>query len=358
MWFLERRRRGSRRHRWTTWARRRRVRRRFRRERHRKRRQRRQQGHRHRQRRHRRGRRDAIGGGSGTATGGVIASGGAGGTGAGGAGGGRGGSGGRNAGGGASATGGMPAGGGGAGGNGGEGDRAGSNGTFTVAWQDDFNSLDPAMWQLQSFTYAGNLAMFTPNNAATTGGILTMNLTANPASSVTPYYGVEMRSARTITYGKVSARMRFAKGSGVVSGLVLFYTPFPNCDWNEIDIEHLGKSSTTSQLNAMVYLGPIMRSCASSVTPTQDPSIAQLGFDAESDFHLYDLEWTPQGVKYYADGVLLRVWTNNMSLLKEPMNVLLTIWASSAADWAGPVTSTSAPSSAQVDWIKVYSWAP
>ena len=33
--------------------------------------------------------------------------------------------------------------------------------------------------------------------------------------------------------------------SGVVSGLVLFYTPFPNCNWNEIDIEHLGNTNSS-----------------------------------------------------------------------------------------------------------------
>ena len=50
-----------------------------------------------------------------------------------------------------------------------------------------------------------------------------------------------------------------------------------------------------------------------------------LGVDAEADFHQYDIEWTPAGVKYCVDGTLLR-------------------------------TSTSAPTSADVDWIKVYSW--
>ena len=80
-----------------------------------------------------------------------------------------------------------------------------------------------------------------------------------------------MRSAKTLTYGKVSARMRFATGSGVVSGLVLFYTPYPNCNWNEIDIEHLGDSSNSSQLNCQVYLGTPVPSCTTSVSPTQDP---------------------------------------------------------------------------------------
>jgi hypothetical protein len=36
-------------------------------------------------------------------------------------------------------------------------------------------------------------------------GVLTISLTPNPASTTEPYLGVEMRSLKTLTYGKVSA---------------------------------------------------------------------------------------------------------------------------------------------------------
>ena len=232
-----------------------------------------------------------------------------------------------------------------------------SPGTFALSWQDDFNALDPAAWRLQTFTFGGNLAQFSTQNAAVANGILTISLTPNPANPAEPYNGVEMRSTKTLTYGKVSSRMRFASGSGVVSGLVLFYTPFPNCNWNEIDIEHLGNSKMTSQLNAQVYLGTPVANCTTSVSGTQDPLIMNLGVDAEADFHQYDIEWTPAGVKYFVDGTLLRTWTTHADLMNLPQTILLTIWASSAASWAGPITQTSAPTSADIDWIKVYSWS-
>lgn len=233
---------------------------------------------------------------------------------------------------------------------------AGGADPFVLSWQDDFNTLDGSSWQLQTFTFGGSLAQFSTQNARVANGILTIALTPAPANSPQPYLGVEMRSTRTLTYGKVSARMRFATGSGVVSGLVLFYTPFPNCDWNEIDIEHLGNSSNTSQFNAMVFLGTPVTNCSTSVVPTQDPLISNLGFNAETDFHQYDIEWTPAGVRYIADGVLLRTWTRNIDLLRLPQTILLTIWASSSAGWAGPLLPTSAPTTADVDWIKVYRW--
>jgi hypothetical protein len=232
----------------------------------------------------------------------------------------------------------------------------GGGGPFVLAWQDDFDTLDTSLWQAQSFTWDGNQAQFTPQNVSVASGKLTISLTNAPSGSAKPYLGVELRSTKTLTYGKVSASMRFAKGSGVVSGLVLFYTPYPNCDWNEIDIEHLGNSSTTSQLNCQIYAGTPVSNCTTSVSPTQDPQVVNLGVDAETAFHQYDIEWTPVGVKFLVDGTLLRTWTANISRLKLPQNILLTIWASNSASWAGPLNTSSAPTSAEVDWIKVYSW--
>lgn len=246
--------------------------------------------------------------------------------------------------------------GGGAPGAGSAGTSGGASAGFVLSWQDDFDTLDSSAWQLQTFTFAGNEAQFSTENAVVHDGILSVSLTQAPTGSSKPYLGVEMRSAKTLTYGKVSTRMRFASGSGVVSSLVLFYTPYPNCDWNEIDIEHLGKSKTSIQLNAMVFKGTPVANCTTSVAPTQDPLVASLDFDAESEFHLYDIEWTPRGVRYFADGALLRDWTANIALLKLPATILLTIWASSEPSWAGALTATSAPTSADIDWIKVYDY--
>ena len=216
--------------------------------------------------------------------------------------------------------------------------------------------MDEARWQAQDFTFDGNEAQFTPANVSVKDGALELSLTPAPEGSTKPYLGVELRSAETLTYGKVSTRMRFAKGSGVVSSVVLFYTPWPNCDWNEIDIEHLGKAPSAVQVNAMVFPGLQDPSCTTSVKPVQDPLLSVLPFDAEADYHVYDIEWTPAGVDYYADGQLLRTWTKNTALLTRPLTVLLTIWASNAPGWAGALAPESAPTSASVDWIKVYAW--
>lgn len=206
-------------------------------------------------------------------------------------------------------------------------------------------------------SWEGNLAQFSTDNVSVASGILSIHLTAAAGDATKPYRGVEMRSKRTLTYGKVSARIRFARGPGVVSGLVTIYTPWPADNWNEIDIEHLGKSPTATQLNCMVYMGaPVSAPVTQSVRPTEDPLSVDLGFDAEADFHQYDVEWTPASVQFSIDGKLLRTWTKEIARMTLPQNILFTIWASSSAQWAGAITSSSAPTSAQIDWIRVYEW--
>jgi endo-1,3-1,4-beta-glycanase ExoK len=232
-------------------------------------------------------------------------------------------------------------------------------GTFELAWQDDFDAFDATRWQLMTHTWDGNLAQFSTENTTFEGGIASLLLTSMPLDTAKPFRGVEMRSRDTLTYGKVETRARFAHGSGVVSAMVLIYTPYPADDWNELDIEYLGGSPQKVQFNAMVYNGaPVAKPATQSVSPTQYPMVVPLGEDAGLDFHVYGIEWTPNDARFTVDGEVKYVWATKIDRLKLPQNILLTIWASSAAGWAGPINADSAPSTAEYDWIHVYTWKP
>jgi endo-1,3-1,4-beta-glycanase ExoK len=230
---------------------------------------------------------------------------------------------------------------------------------FELWWEDSFETFDASRWQLMTHSWDSNLAQFSPDNARIDAGILSLALTAETSDSLKPFRGVEMRSVDTLTYGKVEARVRFARGSGVVSSLVTIYTPWPADDWNELDIEYLGRYSDRVQFNAMVYTGARTTGVVQqSVTPTQFPLISPLGFDPSADFHVYTMEWTPAAARFAVDGVTQHVWDTEIERLKLPMNILLTIWASSAASWAGPLDETGIPATAEYDWIRVYRLNP
>jgi beta-glucanase (GH16 family) len=135
----------------------------------------------------------------------------------------------------------------------------------------------------------------------------------------------------------------------VISALVLIYTPWPPPDWNEIDIEFLGKSTNQVQFNTMINIPP-----ADPLTGhLQYPRVVTLGFNATTEFHTYSIEWVPGTVRFLVDGALLHTATEEMSRMVLPQNILLTIWASDSAAWAGAINDATAPTTAQYDWVRV-----
>lgn len=237
-------------------------------------------------------------------------------------------------------------------------------GSFELLFRDDFDAFDSARWQLMTHSWDGNLSLFSSRAAAVESGQLVVSLTPAPEGTVDDsgaskkFLGAEVRSLDSLTYGRVRARIKFASGSAVVSSLVTIYTPWPADDWNELDIECLGQSGKV-QLNTMVYLGqPTTPPVATSVQPTAFPTAPLLDFDPSADFHDYQIEWTPRDARFSVDGVEVRRWSEHIDRMKLPQNVLLTIWASNSAAWAGAVTDATGTAKAYYDWVELYSYRP
>lgn len=236
---------------------------------------------------------------------------------------------------------------------------------FSLLYRDDFDTLDASRWQVMTHSWAGNLALFSTASPAIVDGALVLRLLPAPAGTVDStdvpkdFFGAEVRSRVTLTSGRVRARIKFARGSAAVSSLVTLYTPYPANDWNELDIETLGRDPSSTQVNTQVYLGaPVAQPATSSVTPTQSPQLEALGFDASADFHVYAIEWTPEGARFSVDERQIYGWTQNIDRMKLPQNVLLTIWASASADWAGAVTEATSTAAVTYDWVELYAYAP
>jgi beta-glucanase (GH16 family) len=238
-------------------------------------------------------------------------------------------------------------------------------GSFQLLFRDDFETLDTARWQLMTHSWDSNLALFSDKTASIEDGNLVIKLLAAPEGTVDdsnkpkPYLGAEVRSFDTLTYGRVKARVKFAKGSAVVSSLVTIYTPWPADDWNELDVECLGTAPSTLQLNTMVYTGaPTSSPVTKSVTPTAEPNKPVLSFDPSADFHVYTIEWTPENARFLVDDAEIYKWSKHIDKLKLPQNVLLTIWASNAVGWAGAVGDDTVNAAARYDWVELYQYMP
>jgi beta-glucanase (GH16 family) len=236
---------------------------------------------------------------------------------------------------------------------------------FVLLFRDDFDELDSSRWQLMTHSWDTNLALFSSQSVSVQDGTLQLTLlpapsgTSDDTGAAKSFLGAEVRSYDTIEYGRVRARIRLAKGSAVVSALVTIYTPWPADDWNELDIEALGADPNRVQFNTMVYTGqPQAQPVTTPVSPTQHPQLVDLGFDGSLDYHEYTIEWTPERARFLVDDRELHSWADRIDLMGLPQNVLLTLWASSSAAWAGPVNDDTAGASASYDWVEVYEYRP
>ncbi|HSC88817.1 MAG TPA: glycoside hydrolase family 16 protein [Polyangiaceae bacterium] len=232
---------------------------------------------------------------------------------------------------------------------------------YQLLFRDDFDTLDTSRWQLMTHSWGTNLALFSADSVKVEGGELRATLLPAPEGTVDDtgapkqFLGAEVRSTQTLTYGKVRARAKLAKGSAVVSSLVTIYTPWPADDWNELDIECLGNEPSNIQFNAMVYTGPeLTPPVTESVTPTMDPEKIDVGFDPSEDYHVYTIEWTPSAAFFSVDDQVVRTWTQHIDKMDLAQNVLLTIWATSETAWGGAVDETTAGAFVAYDWVELY----
>lgn len=238
-----------------------------------------------------------------------------------------------------------------------------ADGAFTLLFRDDFDTLDTTRWQLMTHSWDTNLALFGSEAVEVSEGEMVLTLLPAPSGTVDDtgaektFLGAEVRSRDTLTYGRVRARAKFARGSAVVSSLVTIYTPWPADNWNELDIESLGRDPLELQFNAMVYTGPLPAS-STPVSPTQHPSLQDVGFDVSEDYRVYTIEWTPTSAEFFIDDALVHRWDERIELMNLPQNVLLTIWASSSASWAGAVDDTTPGAKAMYDWVELWTYTP
>lgn len=155
-------------------------------------------------------------------------------------------------------------------------------------------------------------------------------LTMTPESS-----GTVIASTVDMWYGTVKARMKTSRGAGVVTAFILLSNVK-----DEIDYEWVGNNLTNSQTN--YYFQGIL-------DYTQSGNITNS--DTFANFHDYEIEWTPDVIRWKVDGKTERekkkseTWNatgNRYEFPQSPSRVQLSVWpggsdknAKGTVDWAG-----------------------
>lgn len=232
---------------------------------------------------------------------------------------------------------------------------------FTLLFEDHFDTLDTTRWQTASHTFTENAAQFDPSMVTIEDGYLRLGL--EPASSPTAdgreYIGGELRTLEFFGYGRFEARIRFAPGSGVVSSLFTFYDHYADPDlpenWNEIDIEFLGKDPSHVQFNVIHWNEANQRTTHEEHVATE--------FDPSAEFHDYAIEWLPTEVRFYIDDQLVHSQTDQIEeFLTLDSRLMMNVWpvqnTPNLTAWAGEFSPSSVPTAAYYDWVRVYAYNP
>jgi len=232
---------------------------------------------------------------------------------------------------------------------------------WTLAWSDEFNgdALDRSIWTLETGGHGwGNNEMqyYTarPENVRVEGGQLVIEARQER------YQGKDYTSARLKTaglketqYGRFEARIKVPKGQGIWPAFWMLGADIKQAGWpksGEIDImEIIGKEPRNAYgtLHGPGYSGEHAFS----------KPIALEGSDYGDDFHVFAVEWEPNEIRWYRDGVHYHTATpalvNGEWVFEHPFFVLLNLAV--GGYWPGyPDRTTEFPRRMLVDYVRVY----
>lgn len=164
-----------------------------------------------------------------------------------------------------------------------------------------------------------------------------------------PYSGAEYRTKVSCTYGRFEVRMKSASGSGMLTSFFTYHDSFPFSvsNWNEIDIEAMGRYSNETQFN--------------TITPGRIDHVHRhaVKFNPHIAFHIFAFEWTPDYVAWFVDGYeVYRQTESHISTLSREQKIMMNIWQPTAVAWAGAFDPASLPLYGFYDWVKYHAYTP
>jgi beta-glucanase (GH16 family) len=233
---------------------------------------------------------------------------------------------------------------------------------YKLVWQDEFNNKglpDTNNWWYETGgsgwgnneleNYVSGI-IGTDSCAVISGGML--KIMAKKVGSTV--YSIRMNTNQSWTYGYFEARLKLPGGKGTWPAFWMMpknYTSWP-AD-GEIDImEEVGYRAN--------YVSSSIHCTAYNHTLGTQKTAEKYESTAESAFHVYALEWTPDYIKTYVDGVNVLTFNNDGTNNKDtwPFNAPFYVKLNLAwgGDWGGAegVDESVLPATYVVDYVRVF----
>lgn len=230
---------------------------------------------------------------------------------------------------------------------------------------DEFDTLDPALWQTRAQGYAGIRTCSRADDAAARarGGVLRLSVLDDPAMGectaeggrhayrLNGHIGTEGRYA--FTHGFAAARIKFQPRKGQ-HGAFWLQTPWigfgdPATNGAEIDVvEWFGEGMKTGGLTSFAYWHPSAEEPA-KVGGWLD-NHADLGSDWASEFHVFSVEWTPDEYVFRVDDKV--AWRTDEGVSGVPEFLVLSLLSSDYE--LKHLDTADLPQHMEVDWVRTW----
>ena len=162
------------------------------------------------------------------------------------------------------------------------------------------------------------------------------------------FKGAEYRTKLSYTYGRFEVRLKSAYREGMLSSFFTYYDGGGGIgNWNEIDIEIMGRYYDNAQFN--------------TITPNQTNHVAHkpMQNSPHQDYHTYAFEWTPEYVAWFIDGVdVIKQTGAHIQTLTLPQKIMMNVWNPAYESWAGVFIPDALPAFAYYDWVSYYAYTP
>jgi uncharacterized repeat protein (TIGR03803 family) len=245
-----------------------------------------------------------------------------------------------------------------------------TNGYWQLVWNDEFSggSIAPNHWtfDIGAGGWGNNeLEYYTSRsqNAYVSNGVL--HIGARKEN----YNGSSYTSARlktlglfAQTYGRFEFRAKLPQGQGYWPALWMMPVDSVYGGWaasGEIDVMENNGSNPTTVLGTIHYGGTWPNQAQSS-----GPAYTFPAGDSVTNFHVYALEWTSNAVTWYVDSQLYETqtswWSSGGSYpapFDRPFYLIMNLAV--GGNFVGPPNANTVfPGEMQVDYVRVYVWAP
>jgi len=232
---------------------------------------------------------------------------------------------------------------------------------WTLAWHDEFegDKIDPASWTYDLGGWGwgnGEAQNYTsrPENARLENGMLVIE--ARQEKFEDSYYTsarLKTQGLKEFQYGRIEARLKVPSGAGLWPAFWMLGNDFNGSNWpdcGEIDImEYIGREPDLimGTVHGPGYSGALGISQWNRQT-----------YNIADDFHTYAIEWGPDQIDWFYDGVKYHTVTRDdvgdrKWVFDHPFFIILNLAV--GGQLPGPVgLDTVFPAQFLVDYVRVY----